>query len=308
MGTCFAAMGKDKKSSFLGDLTIGGISGAFVKTVMSPVERVKILMQTMDSNPKVLSGEVPRYTGVADCGRRVAAEQGVAAFWRGNLVNCLRYAPQQGSALAFNDVIKGTFPKYDSKTNFWAAMASNLMAGGCAGAAANIICYPMDFARTRLASDVGGSKKAFNGIMDCIMKTVKQQGVGGLYRGIGPTVAGAFVYRAGQLGLYGQIKGLNPWDKDMVGIISSFCAATAARTAVMPFNYPFDTVRRRLMLESEKPVESRLYKGGVDCFFKVMKAEGLVGMYKGMVPELFRGVGGSVVLVAYNRIKTLLNI
>merc|ERR1711918_190406 len=96
--------------SFLVDLCIGGISGAFVKTIMSPVERIKILMQTQDSNPKIISGEVPRYTGVADCGRRVAAEQGVAAFWRGNLVNCLRYAPQQGSALALNDTIKGMFP------------------------------------------------------------------------------------------------------------------------------------------------------------------------------------------------------
>merc|ERR1719217_498332 len=169
-------MGKDKKKgSFLVDLTIGGISGAFVKTVMSPVERIKILMQTQDSNPKIISGEVPRYTGVADCGRRVAAEQGVAAFWRGNLVNCLRYAPQQGSALAFNDVIKRTFPKYDSKTDFGKALVSNLASGGTAGAMANIICYPMDFARTRLASDVGSGKKAFNGIIDCISKTVKDQ-------------------------------------------------------------------------------------------------------------------------------------
>merc|ERR1712028_47307 len=300
-------MGGDKKGSFLVDLTIGGISGAFVKTLMSPVERIKILMQTQDSNPKIISGEIARYTGIGDCGRRVASEQGVAAFWRGNLVNCLRYAPQQGSALALNDTIKGMFPKYDPKKQFWQAMGSNLCSGGCAGAAANVICYPMDFARTRLASDVGGSKKAFNGIVDCIMKTVQQQGIGGLYRGIGPTVAGAFVYRAGQLGLYGQIKSLNPWDKDkgMLGIVSSFCAATVARTAVMPFNYPFDTVRRRMMLESEKPAAERLYKGSVDCFNKVLKAEGMAGMYKGFVPELFRGIGGSIVIVMYDRIKVM---
>merc|ERR1712167_243793 len=115
----FASMGGDKKSSFLVDLTIGGISGAFVQTIMSPVERIKILMQTQDSNPKIISGEVARYSGVMDCGRRVAAEQGVAAFWRGDLVNCLRYAPQQGSALAFNDALNNAFPKSDSKTQFW---------------------------------------------------------------------------------------------------------------------------------------------------------------------------------------------
>jgi len=297
----------DKQSSFLVDLTIGGVSGAFVKTVMSPVERVKILLQTQDSNPKIVSGEEKRYTGIGDCFKRVSAEQGVKAFWRGNLVNCLRYAPQQGSALAFNDAIKRTFPQYNSKTDFWKAMGSNLMSGGTAGGLANIVCYPMDFARTRLASDVGGGKKQFNGIMDCIMKTVQQQGITGLYRGIAPTVCGAFVYRAGQLGLYGQIKGLNPYDKDpgMLGIISSFCAATAARSAVLPFNYPFDTVRRRMMLESEKAASERLYSGSIDCFMKVMKNEGMKGMFKGFVPELFRGVGGSLVIVGYDRIKVI---
>merc|ERR1719359_2163309 len=73
-------------------------------------------MQTQDSNPKVLSGEIPKYTGIMDCFKRVHAEQGMGAFWRGNLVNCIRYAPQQGSALAFNDAIKRAFPKYNPKT------------------------------------------------------------------------------------------------------------------------------------------------------------------------------------------------
>jgi len=304
---------KEKKSAleqFMTDLMIGGVSGAVAKTLMAPIERVKILMQTQDSNPKILSGEEKRYSGLGDCFRRVHAEQGMNAFWRGNLVNCLRYAPQQGSALAFNDTIRAVTPKYDPINDAFKATVTSLLSGGLAGAGANTICYPFDFARTRLASDVGSGKKVFNGIGDCILKTVKQQGITGLYRGWAVTCAGAFVYRGGQLGLFSQIMEMNPYKKDKgpFGLFITFCAATAGRTAVMPFNYPFDTVRRRLMLESEKPAADRLYKGGVDCFFKVLKAEGLVGMYKGMVPELFRGVGGSVVLVAYNRIKVLMNL
>merc|ERR1712118_555440 len=88
-------------------------------TAMAQIERVKILMQTQDANPKVLSGEIPKYTGIADCFQRVNAEQGPKAFWRGNLVNCIRYAPQQGSALAFNDAIKRAFPKYNPKTHYY---------------------------------------------------------------------------------------------------------------------------------------------------------------------------------------------
>jgi solute carrier family 25 (adenine nucleotide translocator) protein 4/5/6/31 len=277
---------------------------------MAPVERVKLLLQTMDSNPDVISGKVARYTGIGDCFRRVHAEQGLKAFWRGNLVNCLRYAPQQGSALAFNDFLNNAFPKYNDKTDFWKGFGVKLFSGGLAGAIANTICYPFDFARTRLASDLGKGKPRFSGIVDCISQTVKSQGLTGLYTGWSVTVAGAFVYRAGQLGCFKQIQDMNPYasDKGSLGIASSFVAVTAARTVVMPFNYPFDTVRRRMMLESEKPVEARQYKGSFDCAGQVLKKEGLKGWYKGMIPELFRGVGGSLVIVAYDRIKTIFNL
>jgi len=301
---------KSKLEQLGSDLLIGGGIGAISKTVMAPVERVKLLMQTQDSNPAVLRGEVERYKGIGDCFKRVRSEQGMLAFWRGNLVNCLRYAPQQGSALAFNDLLNNMFPNYSSTTDFWKSFAVKLFSGGLAGAVANTICYPFDFARTRLASDLGKGKGQFKGITDCIITTVKQQGLTGLYTGWSVTVMGAFVYRAGQLGVFKQIQDLNPYQKDKgtLGAISSFAAVTAARTVVMPFNYPFDTVRRRMMLQSEKPVAERVYKGSWDCFTQVMKKEGTKGMYKGMIPELFRGVGGSLVIVAYDRIKVVFNI
>jgi len=301
---------KGKLEQLLSDLLIGGSIGAISKTVMAPVERVKLLMQTQDSNPEVLAGKVERYKGIGDCFRRVYAEQGMLAFWRGNLVNCLRYAPQQGSALAFNDFLNNAFPVYNPNTDFWKGFGVKLASGGLAGAIANTICYPFDFARTRLASDLAKGKPQFKGIADCILTTVRNQGLTGLYTGWTVTCLGAFVYRAGQLGCFKQIQDMNPYakDKGTIGAISSFVSVTIARTVVMPFNYPFDTVRRRMMLQSEKPLADRVYKGSIDCFSQVLRKEGLKGMYKGMVPELFRGVGGSLVIVAYDRIKIIFGI
>lgn len=301
---------KSKKLGFWGNLVLGGSIGAVSKTVMSPVERVKILIQTMDSNPKVISGEVKPYSGIMDCFSRVAAEQGVAAFWRGNLVNCLRYAPQQGSALAFNDFFKSLFPKYDKNKQFPQYFGANILSGGMGGATAMVICYPLDFARTRLASDLTAGKGQFDGILDCLTKTVSQQGVTGLYRGTAVSIAGAFVYRAGQLGLYGTVMGFNPYkdDKGMAGFVSAVCIGTLARTVILPFNYPFDTIRRRLMLESDKPAAERQYKSAIDCFGKVFKAEGFAGMYKGVGPEIFRGFGGVMVIVLYERIKVIFDL
>lgn len=303
-------MSMDKVQGFLKDLCIGGSIGAVSKTIMSPVERVKILMQTMDSNPKVISGEVKPYAGIMDCFNRVSSEQGPKAFWRGNFVNCLRYAPQQGSALAFNDFFKTVFPKKNKDTEFFLFMLSNLLSGGLAGATAMVICYPLDFARTRLASDLQGGKGQFNGILDCLGKTVKQQGFVGLYRGTAVSIAGAFVYRAGQLGLYGSVMGLNPYndDKGYRGFLSAVVVSTLARSVVLPFNYPFDTVRRRLMLESEKPAAERLYKSGIHCGIEVVKKEGMAGLYKGVFPEIFRGFGGVMVIVLYDRIKKIYNL
>jgi len=215
---------KGKVEQLLTDLCIGGFIGAISKTVMAPVERVKLLMQTQDSNPAVLRGEVLRYTSIGDCFRRVYSEQGLSAFWRGNLVNCLRYAPQQGSALAFNDLLNKMFPIYNSNTDFWKSFGTKLASGGIAGAVANTICYPFDFARTRLASDLKEGKPQFKGILDCIQTTVRNQGVTGLYTGWLVTCMGAFVYRAGQLGCFRQIQDLNPYQKDRgtLGAVSSF--------------------------------------------------------------------------------------
>merc|ERR1712188_39647 len=155
-----------------------------------------------------------------------------------------------------------------------------LLSGGLAGGLANVVCYPFDFARTRLASDLGKGQGQFNGIADCIMKTVQQGGITGLYRGAAVTVAGAFVYRGGQLGLFAQVQDMNPYkaDKGPLGVVAAFVAATVARTITTPFNYPFDTVRRRMMPDSEKPADQRLYRSGVHCFFEVMSKEGAAGM------------------------------
>merc|ERR1711998_5015 len=304
-------MGKGE-GNFVMDFLAGGISGAIAKTCTAPIERVKLIIQTQDANPRIMSGEIPRYTGIANCFTRVASEQGIAAFWRGNFVNILRYFPTQAFNFAFKDTIKGMFPKYNPKKDFGAFFAVNMASGGLAGAGSLTIVYPLDYARTRLASDVGSGKRAFNGLGDCLVKTAKgPKGVLSLYNGFGVSVVGIIPFRGPYFGVNGTLVGSIPAelknDHGIKGIAVKFaCAQTAALCAAYA-SYPFDTVRRRLQMQSEKPQEEWVYKGTMHCFGKIMKEEGTGALFKGAGANALRTVGSALVLVMYGEIKSYLD-
>ncbi|KAJ3015672.1 UNVERIFIED_CONTAM: hypothetical protein HDU68_012625 [Siphonaria sp. JEL0065] len=193
------------KSSLAKDFVAGGVVATVAKTITAPFERIKLVIQTQDVNPKIVSGQVPRYTGIFNTLTRIASEQGVAAFWRGNLTNCARYFPNQAIGLASKD----------------------------------------------------------------------------------------------------SFKGLNPWDKETTfrGIASKWAAAQFSVIASSFLPYPFDTVRRRLHMEAEKPINERTYKGAMHCFNKIVKEEGVKALFKGAGANVLRGTGAALVLVLYGEIK-----
>ena len=97
------APAKDKKkekkgfdvTKFLIDLASGGTAAAVSKTAVAPIERVKLLLQVQDASTQIAADK--RYKGIMDVLIRVPKEQGVAALWRGNLANVIRYFPTQVS-------------------------------------------------------------------------------------------------------------------------------------------------------------------------------------------------------------------
>jgi solute carrier family 25 (adenine nucleotide translocator) protein 4/5/6/31 len=291
---------------FLIDFAAGGVSGAIARTCTAPIERVKLIIQLQDANPKIISGEVERYKGIGDCFKRVKAEQGMGAFWRGNFTNVLRYFPTQAFNFAFKDTIKTIFPKYNVKADPGKCFLVNMASGGLAGAGSLCIVYPLDFARTRLASDVGSGQRDFNGLGDCLMKTARKQGVMSIYNGFGVSVAGIIPYRGVYFGMNDTMKAANPYDKDpnpILRTLSRFgCAQVTAITAGYA-SYPMDTVRRRLMMQSEKPKEEWLYRGAFDCMGKVLKNEGPTAFFKGAGANALRTVGSALVLVLYASIQ-----
>merc|ERR1712080_267877 len=200
----------------------------------------------------------------------------------------------------------------NAKTHFAQFFAVNMASGGMAAAGSLCIVYPLDYARTRLASDVGGGKKTFNGLLDCLKKTASgPMGPAGLYAGFGVSLMGIIPYRGFQLGAFDTLVGLNPYkdDKGVLGLVTTFFSAQAAIIAGAGISYPFDTVRRRLQMQAELPKEKHIYDGTVDCLKKIAAEEGVMaGLYKGFIANALRSVGGALVLVLYDRAKTYLGL
>lgn len=179
-----------------------------------------------------------------------------------------------------------------------------MASGGAAGATSLLFVYPLDFARTRLAADVGkGQNREFNGLTHCIRSIQKRDGISGLYQGFGVSVFGIVVYRAAFFGGYDTAKAICFKDNKSTAF-QNWMVAQAVTTVAGVVSYPFDTVRRRMMMQSGR--KEILYKSTVDCWGKILKNEGPRAFFKGALSNAIRGSGGALVLVIYDEFQKML--
>ncbi|MQL94410.1 hypothetical protein Taro_027070, partial [Colocasia esculenta] len=183
-------------AAFATDFLMGGISAAVSKTAAAPIERVKLLIQNQDEMIKAGRLSEP-YKGIIDCFNRTIKEEGFLSLWRGNTANVIRYFPTQALNFAFKDYFKRLFNFKKDKDGYWKWFAGNLASGGAAGASSLVFVYSLDYARTRLANDAKAAKKGgerqFNGLIDVYRKTLKSDGIAGLYRGFNISCVGIIV-------------------------------------------------------------------------------------------------------------------
>lgn len=291
------------KKSFMSDFLIGGVSAAVSKTLVAPIERVKLLLQVQDASSSIKAED--RYNGIQDCFQRVMKEQGVGALWRGNMANVVRYFPTQALNFACKDFYKTIFNPYSPKTEPVKFFFGNCASGGAAGATSLTVVYPLDFARTRLAADVGsGGDREFTGLVDCLKKMAAKDGPQGLYRGFGISVVGIIAYRASYFGMFDTGKAMLFPDAKNANILAMWAFAQVVTVSAGVVSYPLDTVRRRLMMDSGRA--EKMYKGTADCFKRIAADEGPRAFFKGSLSNVLRGTGGALVLVFYSKIEAIL--
>eukprot|EP01115_Flamella_aegyptia_P001878 TRINITY_DN1312_c0_g1_i1.p1 TRINITY_DN1312_c0_g1~~TRINITY_DN1312_c0_g1_i1.p1 ORF type:complete len:316 (-),score=165.98 TRINITY_DN1312_c0_g1_i1:47-994(-) len=301
--------GKDSKgttaTSFLIDFMMGGVSAAVSKTAAAPIERVKLLIQNQDEMIKQGRLSTP-YKGIADCFKRVMAEEGTISLWRGNLANVIRYFPTQALNFAFKDQFKRMFGYNKDKDGYWKWFGGNLASGGLAGAASLTLVYSLDYARTRLANDNKAAKKGgerqFNGLVDVYRKTLATDGVVGLYRGFNISCVGIIVYRGLYFGVYDSLKPVVLVGNLRDNFLANFLLGWGVTIGAGLASYPIDTIRRRMMMTSGEAVK---YKSSMHAFSEIVKKEGTMSLFKGAGANILRAIAGAGVLAGYDQLQII---
>jgi solute carrier family 25 (mitochondrial phosphate transporter), member 23/24/25/41 len=173
-------------------MVCGGLAGMIAKTATNPLERIKMLSQTGEHSLKSSSSSTrPSIVGLY---RDIIKNEGVLGLWAGNGVNLLRVFPAKAVVFASNDFYKHLLSQLSdssssssSKSGLGGSMS--FLAGGCAGMTASAATYPLDFARGRIAGKLGvDGRKAYGGIVQTLVLTVKDEGFFALYKGVTPTL------------------------------------------------------------------------------------------------------------------------
>ena len=288
------AVDRPELSAAIRRFVAGGISGAVAKTVTAPLEAIKLKLQYTEDDDE----------GALDCARRILEREGWRGFYRGNLANVLRYFPTQAFNFAFKDKIKRLMPKVDRKKHPWRAFAVNIVSGGIAGAGSLVLVYPLDTARTQLliCTNDDGSPRYAN-MVDFFRDW--NGDVRKLYEGYVVSVAGIIPFRAIYFIVNDTLRAILPWirDEGLKGLVSKFTCAQGAALCAAYASYPFDTVRRRLQVDAQRPLGERRYKGNLDCLKKVYRVEGVRALFRGAGYNAVRTVTSALALVAYGELK-----
>ncbi|KAL5822905.1 hypothetical protein ACOSQ4_020805 [Xanthoceras sorbifolium] len=181
-------------------VALGGFgTGAIQSLILTPVELIKIRLQLLSSD-NARSHQADRHKGPVDVARSILRREGLRGLYRGFVITVLRDAPSHGFYFWTYEYMREQLHP-GCRKNCQESLRTMLMAGGLAGVASWVCCYPLDVMKTRLQAQSQSSPK-YSGIIDCFRKSVKAEGYSVLWRGLGTAVSRAFLVNGAVFSAY----------------------------------------------------------------------------------------------------------
>lgn len=170
----------------------GAFAGIANTVLSSPIEHIRIRLQTQPHGAGRL------YNGPIDCVRKLSAHQGVLkGVYRGTAVTYLREAQAYGVWFTSFEYLMNADAKRNAIDRKDISTLKVAMYGGLAGEMLWLSSYPFDVVKSKMQSDGFGEAMKYKSMRDCFAKTWRAEGMGGFWRGIGPTLLRAMPVSAG---------------------------------------------------------------------------------------------------------------
>ncbi|KIW03146.1 uncharacterized protein PV09_05789 [Verruconis gallopava] len=266
----------------------GGVAGAVSRTVVSPLERLKILFQVQSAGRDAYKMSIWKALG------KMWREEGFKGFMAGNGTNCIRIVPYSAVQFGAFNFYK---PYFEATPGQPLSPERRLVCGACAGITSVTFTYPLDIVRTRLSIQSAsfaelGTRQAgqkLPGMFELMVLMYKNEGGWkALYRGIIPTIAGVAPYVGLNFMVYESIRPhFIPDGQANPGNFGKLASGAISGAIAQTCTYPFDVLRRRFQVNTMSGMGYQ-YKSVWDAVSTIIRQEGFQGMYKGIAPNLLK--------------------
>lgn len=265
----------------------GGVAGAVSRTVVSPLERLKILFQIQSA------GREEYKLSVGKGLMKMWKEEGWRGFMRGNGTNCIRIVPYSAVQFGSYNFYKKFFEPVPGGDM---GSVRRLACGGAAGITSVFFTYPLDIIRTRLSIQSASfaalhhsTRESLPGMWATMVTMYKTEGgILALYRGIIPTVAGVAPYVGLNFMTYELVRQyFTPEGDKNPSALRKLAAGAISGAVAQTCTYPFDVLRRRFQINTMSGMGYQ-YKSIFDAIRVIIAQEGVKGLYKGIVPNLLK--------------------
>lgn len=254
----------------------GGITGGIEICITFPTEYVKTQLQLDEK------GDRKKYNGIFDCAKKTVKNHGFFGLYRG--LSVLLYGSIPKSAVRFGAF--ETFKGFMVDANGNLTPGTRLLCGLGAGVSEAILAVtPMETVKVKFINDQRSGKPRFKGFFHGVSLIIKEQGLGGVYKGLTATIMKQGSNQAIRFFIMETCKdwyrGGDPSKnvpKPLVGVFGA-CAGAASVFG----NTPIDVVKTRM-----QGLEASKYKNTLDCATQIWRNEGPRAFYKGTVPRLGR--------------------
>ncbi|KFA68259.1 hypothetical protein S40285_01625 [Stachybotrys chlorohalonatus IBT 40285] len=289
-------MSQEKPLPFIYQFAAGAIAGVSEILVMYPLDVVKTRVQLQTSATAPGEG----YNGMIDCFQKIIRQEGASRLYRGITAPILMEAPKRATKFAANDEWGKIYRNLFGMPQMTQPLS--ILTGASAGATESFVVVPFELIKIRLQDKASAGK--YNGMIDCVTKTIKQEGPLALYQGLESTMWRHIVWNAGYFGCIFQVRQALPAAETKSGkTFNDIIAGTVGGTVGTILNTPMDVVKSRIQNTPRIPGQVPKYNWAWPGVFTVAREEGFSALYKGFLPKVLRlGPGGGILLVVFTTV------